>query len=433
MVTTNILTGNTVMLVTYSTLCNFFRQVPFGQNTEKSKVEASRKSDKADDKKISIQSKIKSFLPSGNKQKSASQTREQSRQLKKISREEQSSFKQEVRRSDDEGQDSLSVKEPVTLLKSHKSIESHITRSTTAPRNTTVASPKELVQKDPRVNQSESSEQTLQESSNACNKHEVSSSIKSFQDTDRSSTSLWSTGKDTRPDSGYETLVGSENRRSVLTEEYGEIDISQVVLRKSRLSINSLTMNSENEVPKDEPVPVSKETPEVPETNQEQGPVYENHVDDSEGPGHTSVSSGLLQMDSTVESIQNHEGVDVVRREERAKVKPVPMRRRPSKKSTLIEVNVPRAVVEDDEADEKSDDTAQMSSDGDLLTEEQEEMLNNLTFDPIDEIPYKVDDVVKEAFSEIREIVNHRNTRTRNSFIPDSNPVDKLRDLLQQL
>ena len=358
--------------------------------------------------------------------------------MKKISREEQSSFKQEVRRSDDEGQDSLSVKEPVTLLKSQKSIESHITRSTTAPSrgslNTTVTSPKELVQKDPRVNQSESSEQTLQESSNACNKHEVSSSIKSFQDTDRSSTSLWSTGKDTRPDSGYETLVGSENRRSVLTEEYGEIDISQVVLRKSRHSINSLTMNnSENEVPKDEPVPVSKETPEVPETNQEQGPVYENHVDDIEGLGHTSVSNGLLQMDSTVESIQIHEGVDVVRREERAKVKPVPMRRRPSKKSTLIEVNVPRAVVEDEEVDEKSDDTAQMSSDGDLLTEEQEEMLNNLTFDPIDEIPYKVDDVVKEAFSEIREIVNHRNTRTRNSFIPDSNPVDKLRELLQQL
>lgn len=359
--------------------------------------------------------------------------------MKKISREEQSSFKQEEdRRSGDEGQDSLSLKEPVTLLKSQKSIESHITRSTTAPSrgslNTTVTSPKELIQKDPRVNQSESSEQTRQESSNACNKHEVSSSIKSFQDTDRSSTSLWSTGKDTRPDSGYETLVGSENRRSVLTEEYGEIDISQVVLRKSRHSINRLTMNnSENEVPKDEPVPVSKETPEVPETNQEQGLVYENHVDDSGGPGHSSVSNGLLQMDSTVESIQGHEGVDAVRREERAKVKPVPMRRRPSKKSTLIEVNVPRAVVEDEETDEKSDDTAQVSSDGDLLTEEQEEMLNNLTFDPIDEIPYKVDDVVKEAFSEIREIVNHRNTRTRNSFIPDSNPVDKLRELLQQL
>lgn len=55
-------------------------------------------------------------------------------------------------------------------------------------------------------------------------------------------------GKESRFDLGYEILVGSENR-SIIIEEYGEVDILRVVMWRSRCFINSLIMNNfESEV-----------------------------------------------------------------------------------------------------------------------------------------------------------------------------------------
>lgn len=56
-------------------------------------------------------------------------------------------------------------------------------------------------------------------------------------------------GKESRFDLGYEILVGSENRRSIIIEEYGEVDILRVVMWRSRCFINSFIMNNfESEV-----------------------------------------------------------------------------------------------------------------------------------------------------------------------------------------
>lgn len=257
----------------------------------------------------------------------------------------------------------------------------------------------------------------------------------------RSST-VPSTGKESRPDSGYETLAGSENRRSIITEEYGEVDISRVVMRRSRRSINSLTMNnSESEVPKIEQVPVSNGIKETKTTSPEQSPLRENHIEEENGDDlsqESGVSNGDLHADVSEESDTVYENIASLRKEKTLEnsVKTVneehdvvvPMRRRvPSKRTTLVDMHVPQVVEEAEEEDDEHVD--------DIIpaTEGQEEMLMNLTFEPIEELPFKGKDMQSDEydFSEIREILSHRKSPVRESVSLD--PVEELRKLLEQV
>lgn len=247
-----------------------------------------------------------------------------------------------------------------------------------------------------------------------------------------------STGKESRPDSGYETLAGSENRRSIITEEYGEVDISRVVMRRSRRSINSFTMNnSESEVPKIEQVPVSNGIKDTKTTSPEQNPLRENHIEEENGDDlsqESGVSNGDLYADvNEEESDTVYENIASLRKEKTLEnsVKTVneendvvvPLRRSRSKRITLVPQVVEEAEEEDDE---HVDDVIP-------VTEGQEEMLMNLTFEPIEELPFKGKEMQSDEydFSEIREILSHRKSPVRESVSLD--PVEELRKLLEQV
>lgn len=105
----------------------------------------------------------------------------------------------------------------------------------------------------------------------------------------------------------------------------------------------------------------------------------------------------------------------------------VPLRRSRSKRTTLVDMHVPQVVEEAEEEDDEHVD--------DIIpaTEGQEEMLMNLTFEPIEELPFKGKDMQSDEydFSEIREILSHRKSPVRESVSLD--PVEELRKLLEQV
>lgn len=248
--------------------------------------------------------------------------------------------------------------------------------------------------------------------------------------------------KDSRPDSGYETLAGSESRKSVYLEEYGEVDISQVVMRKSRRSIQSFTMNdNETDISigiheANNPCTENKSTCEkygdencskrkdCPMSN---GDLDTVGISESDEIYANTSSATAERINETEKSEETSEENDVV--------VPIMRRSKVNKRSTLIDVHVPRVVVEaDEDEDDKVSSFSQISVDGDLLTEDQENLLVNLTFEPIAELPFQMKDLqsVKWDFSEIRDLVTQRKSRITNLVPSDKNPVESLRKFVEQ-
>jgi hypothetical protein len=249
--------------------------------------------------------------------------------------------------------------------------------------------------------------------------------------------------KDGRPDSGYETLVGNESRKSVLTEEYGEVDISQVVMRKNRRSVQSSgsTMNDiETEIPNgineiNNPCTESKAT-------------YEKYIDENGSKRKDfPMSNGDLQKVEICKSDEiyantGNASADEIKKTEKSEETTeeddvvVPMRRSKivNKRSTLFDVHVPRVVVEAEEDENDLSNFSQKAIDGDLLTEEQENLIVNLTFEPIAELPFQMKDLQNEKcdFSEIRGMVTQRNSRITNLVSAGKNSVESLRKLIEQ-
>ncbi|XP_062615274.1 uncharacterized protein LOC134277014 [Saccostrea cucullata] len=267
----------------------------------------------------------------------------------------------------------------------------------------------------------------------------------------RRSSSLPQTEEDTstRPDSGYETLAGSDNRKSVITEEYGEVDISSVVLRKSRRSILSSTMiNPESELPNMESgsiLRVPKETNcKVSDKDSSCASTLEEKCMKKDK---SLLSNGDIHKDKNSELDDVYENVNTARveikeennseeaEEEEEGDYVVPRRRNiVSKRSTMVDVHVPQVVIEADE-DNENDDYTQPSSEGGLLTEEQEDLLINLTFEPIEDLPFKSDNLQHDKldFSEIQGFVKGSKFQSRSLVSSGKNPVESLRQLLDKL
>lgn len=432
------------------------KQVPLAQNTVKCKLDTSRKQTLQDQGEISIQSRILSRKPSGVNSTVPRINDQTTLCENNISKGGQiSSRKEGPNLKEDEKPEvkKTFAKETTTVAQGQPSNESHVFTSSGSSKSKEAVSVKtdtirqNCVQKVSQI--VKEGESTTNFEAEPVNSRRSDANGKTKQESfdltknivGRSSI-VPSTGKESRPDSGYETLVGSENRRSIITEEYGEVDISRVVMRRSRRSINSFTMNnSETEVPKTEQVPVSNGMKETKTTSPEQNPLRENHIEEENCDDLTqesAVSNGDLHADPNEESDTVYENIASLRKEKTIEnsVKTVneendvvvPMRRsRVSKRTTLVDMHVPQVVVEDEEEDDENVDAVIPATEG------QEEMLMNLTFEPIEELPFKGKDMQSDEFdfSEIREILSHRKSPIRDSVSLD--PVEELRKLLEQV
>lgn len=436
--------------------CN--KQVPLAQNTVKCKLDTSRKQTLQDQGEISIQSRILSRKLSGVNNTVPRINDQTTFCENNISQGGQNSSRKEGPNLKEEDKPEVKktfAKETTTVAKEQPSNESHVftssgssrrskeavTVKTDTIRQSSVQKVSETVNKEGESTTNFETEPVNSRRSDANGKIKQESFDLTKNIVGRSSI-VPSTGKESRPDSGYETLAGSENRRSIITEEYGEVDISRVVMRRSRRSINSLTMNnSESEVPKIEQVPVSNGIKDTKTTSPEQNPLRENHIEEENCDDlsqECGVSNGDLHADvNEEESDTVYENIASLRKEKTLEnsVKTVneehdvvvPMRRRvPSKRTTLVDMHVPQVVEEAEEDDEHVDDIIP-------ATEGQEEMLMNLTFEPIEELPFKGKDMQSDEydFSEIREILSHRKSPVRESVSLD--PVEELRKLLEQV
>lgn len=429
------------------------KQVPLAQNTVKCELDASRKQTKADQGNVSNQSRILSRQQSGVNN-TVTRIDEQTTFCEdSISQGGQnSSRKKGLNLKEDEKPEVKEIFANETTLAGPLTESPVLTSSGSSKCKETVSEKTDKVRKDfvqkisPTANKGESkknfeTEPVNTRRSDASEKNKPESFDLSKNIYGRSSI-VPSTEKERRPDSGYETLVGSENRRSIITEDYGEVDISRVVMRRSRRSINSFTMNNfDTEVPAVESVPVSNGIKETQPTIQKQDSLRENHIEEEncdESTLESSVSNGDLHNDPNEESDSVYENIASLRKEKTTEnsVKTVkeesdavvPMRRSiVSKRTTVVDMHVPQAVVEDEEEDDEN-------VDHDIIpASEDQEMLMNLTFEPIEELPFKGKDMQSDEFdfSEIREILSHRKSPTRGSVSLD--PVEELRKLLKQV
>lgn len=432
------------------------KQVPLAQNTVKCKLDTSRKQTLQDQGEISIQSRILSRKPSGVNNTVPRINDQPTLCEKNISQGGQNSSRKEGLNLEEDEKPEVKktfAKETTAVAKGQPSNESQVFISSGSSKSKEAVSVKtdtirkNCVHKAYQTVNKEGESTTNFETEAVNSRFEANGKNKqeSFDLTKNifgRSSIVHSTEKESRPDSGYETLAGSENRRSIITEEYGEVDITRVVMRRSRRSINSFTMNnSETEVPKVEQVPVSNGIKETKTTKPEQNPLRENHIEEENCDDLThesTVSNGDFHADPNEESDTVYENIASLRKEKTLEnsVKTVseekdvfvPMRRsRVSKRTTLVDMHVPQVVVEDEEEEDENVNDVIPPPEG------QEEMLMNLTFEPIEELPFKGKDMQSDEFdfSEIREILSHRKSPIRDSVSLD--PVEELRKLLEQV